>query len=172
MKTMLAEAAFSKTLCLERQGRRPIAIGAMLVTAWLSTATAAPLGADRRAPTRQPGSHGLESQAPESQSLRLHANLEYLTVAKGVREAVGITLSRDQYDAIVARKIPNATAHLVDYRDYQPRQLFDAIISIGMFGRSVRGLASRTAASGMTATQPVSSSRLQAMGSSMQYTIT
>lgn len=82
----------------------------MLVTAWLSTATAAPLGADRRAPTRQPGSHGLESQAPESQSLRLHANLEYLTVAKGVREAVGITLSRDQYDAIVARKIPNATA--------------------------------------------------------------
>ena len=61
------------------------------------------------------------------------ANLHYLTVTKGVREAVGITLSRDQFDEIVARGIPNATVHCVDYRDYQPDQLFDAIISIGMF---------------------------------------
>jgi hypothetical protein len=58
-------------LCFERQGRRPIAIGAMLVTAWLSTVTAAPFGADRQAPTKPPESHGLESQAPESQTLRL-----------------------------------------------------------------------------------------------------
>jgi hypothetical protein len=43
----------------------------MLVTAWLSTATAAPLGADRQVPTKPPESHGLESQAPESQTLRL-----------------------------------------------------------------------------------------------------
>jgi HEAT repeats len=63
------EVAFLKTLCLERQGRRPIAIGTMLVTAWLSTATAAPLGADPQA--SNPGSHGLKSQAPESQTLRL-----------------------------------------------------------------------------------------------------
>jgi len=71
MIPLLPEVAFSKILCRERQGRRPIAIGAMLVTAWLSTATAAPLGADRQAPTKPPESHGLKSQAPESQTLRL-----------------------------------------------------------------------------------------------------
>ncbi|MBA2590909.1 MAG: HEAT repeat domain-containing protein [Pseudomonadota bacterium] len=41
----------------------------MLVTAWLSTATAASLGAEPQA--RHPGSHALESQAPESPTLRL-----------------------------------------------------------------------------------------------------
>lgn len=56
MTPLLPEVAFSKTLCLEGQGRLPIAIGAMLVTAWLSAATAAPLGADRQAPTKPPES--------------------------------------------------------------------------------------------------------------------
>lgn len=71
MKTILPEAVFPTTLYPPRQGRRPIAIGALLVTGWLSTAIAAPVGADRQAPTKPPGSHGLESQAPESQTLRL-----------------------------------------------------------------------------------------------------
>jgi len=71
MTPLLPEVAFSKALCLERQGRRPIAIGAMLVTALLSTANAASLGADRQAPTKPPESHGLKSQTPESQTLRL-----------------------------------------------------------------------------------------------------
>lgn len=103
MKTMLAhlaQAALSKTLCLERQGRRPIAIGAMLVTAWLSTATAAPLGVDRQVPTKPPESHGLESEVPESQTLRLrfddgllslHANQRtYAEVLVAIQKETGI----------------------------------------------------------------------------------
>lgn len=74
---------------------------------------------------------------PESRVLDIGcgwgANLEYLTVHKGVREAVGITLSQDQYQSILERKIPNATVKLVDYRDYAPEKKFDAVISIGMF---------------------------------------
>jgi hypothetical protein len=70
MKTMRAEAVLSKGLCIESRGWRSIAIGAMLVTAWVSTATAAALGADPQAP--HPGSHALESQAPASPTLRLH----------------------------------------------------------------------------------------------------
>ncbi len=61
------------------------------------------------------------------------ANLAYLTQQRGVRDAVGVTLSHDQYEAILARRIPNATVHLVDFRDYRPQHLFDAVISIGMF---------------------------------------
>lgn len=62
MKTVLTEAAFSKSLCIESQGRRPIAIGAMLVTAWLSTAPVLANG---------PESQAFKSQTPESLSLRL-----------------------------------------------------------------------------------------------------
>jgi len=61
------------------------------------------------------------------------ANLDYLTRHQNVREAVGITLSHDQYEAILDRKIPRATVQLVDYRNYQPARPFDAVISIGMF---------------------------------------
>lgn len=61
------------------------------------------------------------------------ANLNYLTATRGVRAATGITLSRDQHDEIVARNIPNAAVHCIDYRDYQPQQVFDAVVSIGMF---------------------------------------
>jgi hypothetical protein len=65
MKTMRAEAVLSKILCIESQRRRPIAIGAMLVMAWLSTATALANG---------PESQTVESKTPESQSLHLRFN--------------------------------------------------------------------------------------------------
>lgn len=58
---MQAEAVLSKSLYLESRGRRPIAIGAMLVTAWLSTATALANG---------PESQAAKSTTPESQTLR------------------------------------------------------------------------------------------------------
>ncbi|MGH8607851.1 MAG: hypothetical protein ACREX9_10670 [Gammaproteobacteria bacterium] len=93
MKTMRTESELSKTLRIESQGRRPIAIGAMLVTAWLSTATAL--------------ANGLESQAaksmtPESQTLRLrfndgllslHANQHsYAQVLGAIQKETGILL--------------------------------------------------------------------------------
>lgn len=59
---MLAEAVSSQSLSLESQRRRPIAIAAMFVTAWLSTVTALPNG---------PGSRAVQSGSPESQSLHL-----------------------------------------------------------------------------------------------------
>ncbi len=99
---MLLEAAFSKTLCLERQGRRPILIGAMLVTAWLSTATALPQGADPKAPGNGPESQTLKSQASELQSLHLrfddgllslHANQRpFAEVLGALQKETGIRL--------------------------------------------------------------------------------
>ena len=90
---MLAEAAFSESLCLESLGRRPIAIGAMLVTAWLSTATALADG---------PGSRAVKSGSPESQSLQLrfddgllslHANQRPFTEVLGaIQKETGIRL--------------------------------------------------------------------------------
>ncbi|MGH7406362.1 MAG: HEAT repeat domain-containing protein [Candidatus Methylomirabilales bacterium] len=81
---------------------RRFAIGAMLVTAWLSTATAAALGADRQAPTKPPGSHGIETLAAESPTLRLrfddgllslHASHRSLAEVVGaIQKATGIRL--------------------------------------------------------------------------------
>ena len=74
----------------------------MLVSAWLSMATAASLDADRQAPTKHPGSHGLASQAPESQTLRLrfddgllslHANQRpFAEVLGAIQKETGIRL--------------------------------------------------------------------------------
>ena len=61
------------------------------------------------------------------------ANLDYLSRVAGAGEAVGITLSKDQYAAVQARNIPRSSVHYVDYRDYRPERIFDSIISIGMF---------------------------------------
>src|SRR5918992_2801145 len=93
MKTMLTEVAFSKSLYLESQGRRSIAIGAMLLTAWLSTATALANG---------PESEAAKSQTSKSQSLRvrfddgllsLHANQWPFTEVLGaIQQATGMRL--------------------------------------------------------------------------------
>ncbi len=88
---MLTETAFSKSLCIKSQGRRPIAIGAMLVTTWLSMATALANG---------PESQAVKAQTPESQSLRLrfddgllslHANQQpFAEVLGAIQKETGI----------------------------------------------------------------------------------
>ncbi len=60
------------------------------------------------------------------------ANLQYLTVDRGVREAHGITLSEAQHAEILRRELPGVTATCVDFRDYTPAVAFDAIMSICM----------------------------------------
>jgi len=61
------------------------------------------------------------------------AGIEYLAREKDVREVVGITLSEEQHQEIIARDIPNVTAECIDFLDYCPDSKFDAVISIGMF---------------------------------------
>ena len=60
------------------------------------------------------------------------ANIEFLARDKGIKDVHGITLSPAQYEEINARDIPNVTAHCVNYLDYKPDRLFDAVISICM----------------------------------------
>jgi cyclopropane-fatty-acyl-phospholipid synthase len=60
------------------------------------------------------------------------ANLEYLATTRGVREAHGITLSRQQKAEIDRRQLPGVTAQVCSYLDYQPPVKFDSIISICM----------------------------------------
>ena len=59
------------------------------------------------------------------------ANLEYLST-RGVKNAHGITLSDAQFQEIMARKLPGVTVWCVDYRDYKPKDPYDALISIEM----------------------------------------
>jgi hypothetical protein len=77
MKTMRAEAVLSKILCIESQSRRPIAIGAMLVTAWLSTAATALANG--------PESQAVKSPTLESQSLRLRFDEGFLSLHSSQR---------------------------------------------------------------------------------------
>lgn len=45
----------------------------------------------------------------------------------------GITLSKAQHEEILRRRLPGIGVTLADYRDYQPAERFDAVISIEMF---------------------------------------
>ena len=93
MKTTQPESGLAKTLRIESQGRRPIAIGAMLAMAWLSTATALANG---------PESQTAKSMTPDSQTLRLrfndgllslHANQHsYAEVIGAIQKETGILL--------------------------------------------------------------------------------
>jgi cyclopropane-fatty-acyl-phospholipid synthase len=60
------------------------------------------------------------------------ANLEYLAVNRGVRQAHGITLSEAQHTEIRRRNLPNVVSHCVSYLDYKPEVKFDAVESICM----------------------------------------
>lgn len=60
------------------------------------------------------------------------ANLEYLARDRGVRSVHGITLSSAQIEEIERRRIRNATATLLDYRQYEPDASFDAVECICM----------------------------------------
>ncbi len=59
------------------------------------------------------------------------ANLEYLA-SRGVKRAHGITLSPAQCDEITARNLPGVRAIVCDYKDYEPEEKYDALISIEM----------------------------------------
>lgn len=73
---------------------------------------------------------------PESRHLDIGcgwgACLEYMSTTRGVKDATGITLSREQAREIEDRKLPGVTAHVVSYADFEPEQKFDAVTSICM----------------------------------------
>jgi cyclopropane-fatty-acyl-phospholipid synthase len=60
------------------------------------------------------------------------ANLQYLALDRGVKRSHGITLSPAQCEEINRRKLPGVTAIVCDYKDYQPAEKYDAVISIEM----------------------------------------
>ena len=60
------------------------------------------------------------------------ACLEYAVAARGVKRAVGVTLSRSQADEVMARKIPGVDVIVNDFMKWEPAEKFDAIISICM----------------------------------------
>lgn len=64
------------------------------------------------------------------------ANLEYLS-HRGVKNAHGITLSTAQHEEIEARKLPGVTTWVKDYKDYEPKEKYDALISIEMIDHLV-----------------------------------
>jgi cyclopropane-fatty-acyl-phospholipid synthase len=60
------------------------------------------------------------------------ANLEYQALVNQVASAHGITLSEAQCAEIRGRKLPNVSASVCSYLDYQPKVKFDAVMSICM----------------------------------------
>ncbi len=65
------------------------------------------------------------------------ANLQFLALDQGVKEAHGITLSPAQAEEIHARKLPGVTAMVCDYKDFKPERPYDALISIEMIDHLV-----------------------------------
>jgi cyclopropane-fatty-acyl-phospholipid synthase len=61
------------------------------------------------------------------------SNIEFLSRDKGVLDIHGLTLSKDQHVEILSRKIPNVSTHLINFLDFNPKILFDAVISLEMF---------------------------------------
>ncbi|MEZ4259145.1 MAG: class I SAM-dependent methyltransferase [Polyangiaceae bacterium] len=59
------------------------------------------------------------------------ANLEYIA-KRGCKAAHGITLSSAQVEECNARKIPKVLAQLCDYKDFVPKEPYDALVSIEM----------------------------------------
>jgi len=59
------------------------------------------------------------------------ANLEYLA-SRGVKRAHGITLSTAQAEEVMSRKLPGIDVKICDYKDYEPEEKYDALISIEM----------------------------------------
>lgn len=66
------------------------------------------------------------------------ANLEYLSTHRDIGHGVGITLSRSQHEEVEARKLNNVQALVTDYRDFEPAERFDAVISICMMEHIAR----------------------------------
>jgi len=57
--------------------------------------------------------------------------LDYVTRVRGAT-AHGITLSQAQYTEVVERHLSRTSVELVDYRDFEPTERFDAVLSICM----------------------------------------
>lgn len=60
------------------------------------------------------------------------SNLEYLAKDRGVKRAHGITLSSAQLEWVHKKNIPGVQAILCDYRDYEPKEPYDGLVSIEM----------------------------------------
>lgn len=58
--------------------------------------------------------------------------LEFMTEVKGAKDAVGITLSRAQHEEAEKRNLKKAKFVVCDYRNFEPTEKFDAVISICM----------------------------------------
>jgi cyclopropane-fatty-acyl-phospholipid synthase len=58
--------------------------------------------------------------------------LEYMVKERGVKRAHGITLSTAQLEWVHAKKLPGLQAIVCDYKDYEPKELYDALVSIEM----------------------------------------
>jgi cyclopropane-fatty-acyl-phospholipid synthase len=70
------------------------------------------------------------------------ANLEYLA-SRGVKRSHGITLSTEQHREIAARKLPGVWTKVIDYRDFEPSEKYDALVSIEMVDHVVSPAQSR-----------------------------
>ena len=60
------------------------------------------------------------------------ACVEYLVSARGVKKAVGVTLSTEQAKEVNARKIPGVEVIGADFREFSYPEKFDSLISICM----------------------------------------
>lgn len=60
------------------------------------------------------------------------SNLEYLVRERGLKRAHGITLSTAQCEWIAAKELPGVKAIVCDYKDYEPEELYDGLVSIEM----------------------------------------
>lgn len=59
--------------------------------------------------------------------------LKFFSQDMGVKDVTGITLSLAQFSEIQAKAIPGLAVECISYKDYQPSQKFDGVVSIGMF---------------------------------------
>ena len=81
--------------------------------------------------------HDAAKLSPKSRVLDIGCgwggNLDFLAVDMRVQDVTGITLSRAQYEEIKQKSTSGVTAHCVSYKDFEPNQPYDGLISIGMF---------------------------------------
>jgi cyclopropane-fatty-acyl-phospholipid synthase len=59
------------------------------------------------------------------------SNVDYIC-RRGIKEAHGVTLSTEQYNSCVERKMPGAKFWCMDYADFVPPAPYDALVSIEM----------------------------------------
>ena len=65
------------------------------------------------------------------------ANLEYLALDRKVERSHGITLSNAQNAEIMSRKLPGVQTWSISYQEFQPKEIYDALVSIEMIDHLV-----------------------------------